>query len=480
MTTFLSTYPTYKDSGMQWLGKVPIQWKMRRIKLLFKEKDERAGKPKRVLLSLTRSHGLLPQSEASKRIASVEDLSNYRVCRPGDLVMNRMQAWSGMFAVSSYHGVVSPDYCVFKSNIFCDVKFFEYLFKTQLLSSQFALRSRGVGSGFNRLYTNDFGDISVPVPPPLEQGLIVRFLDSTDRYVNHYIRAKQNLIKLLEGKRQTIIQSAVARGLDPNVSRKPSGIEWVGAIPRHWTVTRLRAVLSRPTQNGLFKRKDHFGRGVPLINVADVYRDDFQVDPDSLDCVEATSNEIQRFQVLTGDIFFVRSSLKTEGTGRSTIARNCSSDTVFECHLVQARPNPVRVNPRYLVFQLNAYSFHHYLVSRANIVTMSTISQNVISTCPILVPPLLEQDRIVDWIDIHSNQISQAIEHTRKTIAHICEYRTRLISDVVTGKLDVREAAAQLPKQLSETGSVDAAHGPPHMSTGSNRDSDASTEEDEP
>ena len=150
-----------KLTGQRWLELIPAHWQVRRIKTLFHEVDERNGGGIGELLSLTRAHGLIPQVEASNRIASVSDLSNYKVCRPRNLVMNRMQAWSGMFAVPSTTGLVSPDYCVFETIEECEVRYFEQLFKTPLLVSQFARRSKGIGSGFNRLYTPDFGSIPV-------------------------------------------------------------------------------------------------------------------------------------------------------------------------------------------------------------------------------------------------------------------------------------------------------------------------------
>ena len=177
MINELQPYPSYKPSCVEWLGDVPAHWEVRRIKTLFLEKDERSSDGHGVLLSLTRSYGLIPQTEASNRIASIEDLSNYKVCRPGNLVMNRMQAWSGMFAVPSQKGLISPDYSVFELVSESEVKYFERLFKTSLLVGQFAQRSRGIGSGFNRLYTADFGSIPTIVPPLSEQTAIVHYLD---------------------------------------------------------------------------------------------------------------------------------------------------------------------------------------------------------------------------------------------------------------------------------------------------------------
>jgi type I restriction enzyme S subunit len=195
----LKPYPAYKDSGVPWLGQVPEHWEVRRIKTLFRETDERNCNGGGRLLSLTRSRGIVPQAEASNRIASVEDLSNYKVCRAGDLIMNRMQAWSGMFAVSSIDGVISPDYSVFQPKAAVDVHYFEALFKTPVLVGEFAKRSKGVGSGFNRLYTPDFGAVPIASPPVPEQTAIVRFLDYMDRRVRRVIRARQKQIKQAAG-----------------------------------------------------------------------------------------------------------------------------------------------------------------------------------------------------------------------------------------------------------------------------------------
>ena len=221
MISRLHPYPAYKTSGVPWLGDVPVHWEVRRIKTIFREVDERAGDVPGELLSLTRAHGLIPQVEASNRIASVEDLSSYKICRPGFMVMNRMQAWSGMFAVSTREGLISPDYCIFGLADSFEVTYFEYLFKTSLMVGQFAQKSKGIGSGFNRLYTDDFGSIPSFVPPPSEQAGIVRYLDHVDRRIRRYVAAKQKLIALLEEEKQAVVNRAVTRGLDPNVRSSP-------------------------------------------------------------------------------------------------------------------------------------------------------------------------------------------------------------------------------------------------------------------
>ena len=207
-------YPAYKDSGVPWLGEVPEHWEVRRIKTLFRETDERNGDGSGPLLSLTRARGIVPQAEASNRIASVEDLSNYKVCKSGDLIMNRMQAWSGMFAVSGIDGVISPDYSVFKPKAPIDVHYFEALFKTPLLVEEFAKRSKGIGSGFNRLYTPDFGAVPIASPPLSEQTAIVEHLDAQTSKLDTAIAAARREIELLREYRERLIADMVTGKVD--------------------------------------------------------------------------------------------------------------------------------------------------------------------------------------------------------------------------------------------------------------------------
>ena len=172
--------------------------------------------------------------------------------------------------------------------------------------------------------------VCLPIPPLAEQAAIARFLDHADRRIRRYVRAKQQLITLLEEQKQALIHRTVTGQVDvrtgqPYPAYKPSGVEWLGDVPAHWERARLKAFLLRPMRNGLFKKKDAFGSGVPLVNVADIYHNSFQIDPASLDRVQTTPDEMSTYQVRTGDLLReVRSSLKLEGTDRSAVAIDCA------------------------------------------------------------------------------------------------------------------------------------------------------------
>ena len=451
MISKLLSYPVVKDPDVPWLGPVPQHWRIERGKWLFRKMDRPVRGTDDVItcfrdgvVTLRKNRRVSGFTESLKEIG-------YQGIRRGDLVIHGMDAFAGAIGVADSDGKGTPVYSVCEPIPTASTKYYAYALREMARSQWLLALSRGVRERSTDFRFEHFGSQPVPFPPLREQNAIVRFLDHADWRIRRYIHAKRKLIALLEEQKEAIIHQAVTGKVDvrtgrPYVAYKPSAVEWLGDVPEHWRCCRLKAILSRPIQNGLFKKKGEFGAGVPLVNVADVYGDRFQIESSSLERVRASRNEVRRFQVQTGDIFFVRSSLKLEGTGRSAIARYCTPDTVFECHLVQANPDARRIDPRYLVVQLNSHGLRHYLISRANMVTMATVAQGTISSCPVVIPSRSEQDGIIEWIDSEWSRISQATEHTNGQVSLLREYRIRLIADVVTGKLDVREAAAGLPE----------------------------------
>ena len=443
MTPTLQTYPAYKSSCVEWLGDVPAHWEVRRIKTLFRELDERSGNGHGELLSLSRSKGLVPHGEASNRIASVDDLSNYKVCHPGALVMNRMQAWSGMFAVASQVGLISPDYCVFEAVDSCEVKYFEHLFKTPLVVGQFAQKSKGVGSGFNRLYTDDFGSVPIAAPPLPEQRAIVRYLDYIDRHVRRYVTAKRRLIALLEEEKQAIVNRAVTRGLDSNVRLKPSGVDWLGDVPEHWDIPRLRNL------------------GDALIGLT--YDPQDVVDEETGILVLRASN-IFDGQLVYGDNVFVRSTVPeklvtregdilicSRSGSRALIGKNArinaeSAGTTFGAFMTVFRG----ANNDFLHLVFNS-KFFEYQSAAFFTSTINQLTLGILYGMKVPFPPLEERQSILRYVEETTAPITKAIAAARRKIELLQEYRTRLIADAVTGKLDVRAAAAQLPDEADES-----------------------------
>ena len=458
MIADLKPYAEYKASSQAWLGAVPQHWSVVPNRALFAEVKDR-NHPDEEMLSVTITRGIVRQKAllagSSKKDSSNLDKSAYKLVQPRDIAYNKMRTWQGAIGASTLRGIISPAYVVMRLRRDDDLpRYFHHLYRTPQFAKEAERWSYGITSDMWSLRPEHFKMIYTPEPPPDEQAAIVRFLDWANGRLEWAIRAKRKVIALLNEQKQAIIHRAVIRGLDPSVPLKPSGIPWLGDIPQHWEVQRLKSLLACRLTNGVFKRGDAFGSGVPLVNVADIYAPDGRIRPESLEKVHATPDEVETFRVLAGDLFFVRSSLKLEGTGRCAFAESLDADTVFECHVVRARPDRRRIVTRFLAMFLSSWAGVNNTVSRANTVTMSTLGQGAINSLPVVVPPLSEQRGILGLVDAESSPLTAAISRLAREIELLREYRTRLVADVVTGKLDVREAAKQLPE---ETGKPEAS-----------------------
>lgn len=245
----MEKYNEYKDSGVQWLGEIPSHWKIRRIKWLFREEDEKNVNLTYQLLSFSRNKGIIPFSAINEKAPSASDLSKYKVLHEGQLLENRMQAWSGMFGCSHIEGCVSPDYSVFSpydSNVVTE--YYACLFRIPIFVQQFANASKGIGDGFNRLYTPQFHKIYAIVPSTIEQHAIVFYLDTKCSKLDMFISNKEKEITLLQEMKQRVITDAVTRGLNPNVKFRSTNIPWLPEIPEHWQIKPIRSLLREVTE----------------------------------------------------------------------------------------------------------------------------------------------------------------------------------------------------------------------------------------
>ena len=442
----LKPYAEYKESGQEWLGRVPTHWTTPRLKTVLREKDARSVDGKGLLLSLTRKRGLIARSDITDKIHSARTLAGYKLYEPGEIVMNRMQAWSGMFGMGSEPGLVSPDYAVFKLLGADLVSLLLARIKAPDLVSQFALESKGIGSGFNRLYSDRFGAIPTSLPPPKEQAAIVRFLDHANRKIAGFIRAKRKLIGLLNEQKQAIIHGAVTRGLHPDVPLKPSGIAWLGDIPAHWEVRRLRfCIVGRLTYGANaaaeFDNPDwpRYLRITDFNNDGSLRSNTFRSLPPDV---------AKDYPVEGGDILFARSGATV---GKAFLVSTETEKACYAGYLIRARPNTDVVLPTFLFAFTQSTAFAYWKDAIFNRATIQNIGADKYANLIVPIPPIAEQQAILDFIEKDIAPLRTAIARTEREIALMQEYRTRLTADLVTGKLDVREAAAKLPDLPSES-----------------------------
>lgn len=451
----LKPYPAYKNSGLPWLGEVPEHWEIQRGKTLFRCIDVRSSTGQEELLTVSSERGVVPRRSANVTMFKAESYVGYKLCWSGDLVINSLWAWAQGLGVSRYYGIVSSAYGVYRLR----PKLEDYSeFIHQLVRSipfQWELQVRSKGIWISRLQLTDeaFLGAPFPLPPAEEQAAIVRFLNYMDRRIQCYIRAKQKLIKLLEEQKQVLIHRAVTRGLDPNVPLKPSGAEWLGDVPEHWEVPRLKQcarVISKgttPSTEGLEMLESGPVRFVKAENIAG----GLITDQPRCFIDKNTNGILMRSQLRKDDVLFVIAGAtlgKTAIVQADHLPANTNQAVAF------IRPNK-RILAKYLSFWLQ--SSHVKEVTWLNAVQSAqpNLSMTDLGNFLVPLPPGREQEQIVSWLEKHIIKLCSAIESTECEIDLLRQYRPRLMANVVTGKLDVREVADRLPDEAEEPEPLD-------------------------
>ncbi|MCG5531516.1 restriction endonuclease subunit S [Halorhodospira halochloris] len=401
-------------------------WKSLRIKYLLREVDNRTATGTEPLLSLRQGKGLVLHNDVSNKRFGTEDLLGYKIVRPGQLVMNRMRASIGLFAASRTHGLVSPDYAVFSPIRPVNLAYLVYLFQTPAMGVMFRVQSRGMGtgsSGFLRLYTDRFSEISIAIPSVEEQGHIVNYLRVAELKIARFIRNKRRLIELLKEQKQNIINQAVTRGLDPNVKLKPSGVEWIGDIPAHWELRRLKHLCRNVNRQTSEKTSDEVYVALEYVE-AWTGRMSFPNEDVSFD------SQVKRFEA--GDVLF--------GKLRPYLAKVTKPNVCGVCvgEFLVLRPSLERVSGEYLEQKLRSRDVINVINRSTFGAKMPRADWTFIGNLKIAYPPKNEQQEILRHIQEQSVQIDETITRAEREIELIREYRTRLISDVVTGQVDVR------------------------------------------
>jgi type I restriction enzyme S subunit len=449
MLADLKPYADYKESGSQWLLGVPSHWEVKNLRALIRVKNER-NRAELPLLSVAREKGVFVRSltDADENHNVIpEDLSNYKVAHAGNLVINKMKAWQGSMGIAPTDGIVSPAYFVFDFRI-ADRAFGQALLRSRPYVAHFAQASDGVRVGQWDLTISSMRQIPVLVPPSEEQTAIVQFLDWANGRLERAIRAKRKVIALLDEQKQAIIHRAVTRGLDPDVPLKPSDIPWLENIPEHWDVVPLKAVST--IQSGITLGKDYGSHQLveyPYLRVANVQAGRLNLNVMKL--VRITKAEALRCSLRDGDV------LMTEGgdadkLGRGCVWRSQLVPCLHQNHVFAVRPDQFRLYPQFLSAILaTGYARSYFQMTSKQTTNLASTNKTTIGMFKVVLPSIADQTELLTALDSEIEPVDTAISNLQREIELLLEYRTRLVTDVVTGKLDVREAASRLPHGAS-------------------------------
>jgi type I restriction enzyme S subunit len=451
----LKPYPEYKDINIPSFGPVPKDWKTLRAKYCYREVDERSKTGREVLCSVSHKTGVTPR-KSNVTMFMAESTVGYKICRPSDLVINTLWAWMAALGIARQVGIVSPAYGVYRplmNSALCP-SYADRLLRTPQYMREYMARSTGVNASRLRLYPEQFLSIPLLLPPPDEQAAIIKFLDYANGKIERAIRAKRKLIGLLNEQKQAIIHRAVTRGLDPNVKLKPSGVPWLGDVPKHWEVRKLGTVADLIVSN-VDKHSHTNEKRVRLCNYVDVYKNDTIHERLNFMQATATSEEIKRFRIRVGDVIITKDSEGWDDIGVPSLVCYQSDDLVCGYHLAILRHLPRLITGEFLHQVITNRFVATQMHVRAKGVTRYGLSHSAIRQVLLPLPPLSEQIPICQQLTRELNTLVITISRLEREIDLLREYRTTLTAEVVTGKLDVREAAKRLPDQTDEPLPVD-------------------------
>lgn len=431
-------YPFYKTSEIDWLGEIPKEWGVFRGKYIFTEFGERSESGDETLLSVSEYYGVKPREDVIDEgdfLSRAESLVGYKKCYKNDLVMNIMLAWKRGLGVTKYDGIVSPAYSVFRFNKKAFPDYMHYLLRTHLFAGHFKTRSTGVIDSRLRLYPESFADVPILVPPISEQEQIVKFLDQETAKIDNLIDKQQQLIKLLKEKRQAVISHAVTKGLNPDAPMKDSGVEWLGEVPEHWLVRRLKHTAT--LQSGIPKGRDLAGKNwieVPMLRVANVQ--DGYLALDDIHAIKIEPHELDRYKLRYGDVLMNEGG-DNDKLGRGAVWRDEVVPCIHQNHVFAIRCNDIE--PEWLdsLTRASYAKFHFYCLAKQS-TNLASISSTNIKETPLLVPPKSERRVILTHLTKQLKRFDLLEDKANQQVVLLQERRTALISAAVTGKIDVR------------------------------------------
>lgn len=429
----MRAYDEYKDSGYDWLEKIPAHWKCLYLFQICHEQYKKNGS-KEELPVLSLSYGKIIIKRNINFGLTPNDYSTYQVVTKGNIILRLTDLQNDQKSLRTglvkSHGIITSAYtCI---STYCNPDFIHYILHAYDCHKIFY----GFGGGVRQsIGYAQIKNIKLPVPPSEEQDAIVRFLDAKCAKIDRLIKLKERQIALLNEKKQLIINQAVTRGLDPNVPMKDSGVDWIGEIPEGWEVSKLKYI--GVIQTGVTLGKDYPKETTseyPYLCVANVQ--DGYIDLKKIKFINLPPKEAQRYFLQKGDI------LMTEGgdpdkLGRGSVWNNEIAHCLHQNHIFAVRMDQNKVLISFFRFVLQAqYCKEYFLLSAKQTTNLASTNKTTLSNLYVAIPSLDEQEKIVEQLDKVVAIYKKQIKIIEKEILTLREYKTKIISDCVTGKLN--------------------------------------------
>lgn len=429
-----ATYDSYKDSGVDWLGEIPSDWELLKVKNIFRLVMKFAPKNNDCeLLSVYTDIGVKPRKELEERGNRATTTDGYLIVEKGDIVVNKLLAWMGAIGLSDYDGVTSPAYDILKPKIPIEGIFYHLLFRSPQCTSELRRYSRGIMDMRLRLYFDKFGDVVVPYPNIKVQKKIVSFLAEKTAQIDQAIALKQQQIEKLNEYKQIVIQNAVTKGLNPNVPMKDSGVEWIGDIPEHWDVKKLKYLTSKIgsgiTPSG--GATTYVDKGIPLLRSQNIHFDGLVLDNVaniSLNVHKSMKNS----QVKQHDVL-----LNITGGSLGRCCYNSSNDEMnVNQHVCIVRPNNL-IKGEFLNGLMSSEVGQKQIWFFQQGGGREGLNFQNLKNFDFPLPSIDEQKEIIAHIESLKQHFKKSVDNYQTQIDRLKEYKNILINQAVTGKIKI-------------------------------------------
>lgn len=439
--TVIDSYPRYdryKDSGVDWLGEIPEEWNLTpAFKFINENKLKNKGLTVDTVLSLSYGNILIKPKEKLTGLVP-ESFETYQIVEPNDIIIRCMDLQNDKTSLRvglvKDKGIITSAYLGLKvENSYLPEYLYYYLHS---LDTSKAIYKMGTGLRQN-LSFGDFKRFQVPNISLEAQQIIVNFIKTKTTQIDQAIILKQQQIAKLEEYKQIVIENAVTKGLNPDAPMKDSGVDWIGDIPEHWKVRKFR--FSFKFQRGLNITKDDLrDEGIPCLNYGEIHsKYGFELRPENaLKYVNEKYKETNSKSLLkNGDFVFADTSEDTEGSGNFSYI-NGQMQVFAGYHTLIAKPT-IEFDSRFIAYLLDSRAFRNQVRQKVKGVKVYSITQSILKSTYIWLPPREEQKKIIEKLDSEMTLVNQTIQSYQNQIDRLKEYKTILINQAVTGKIKV-------------------------------------------
>ncbi len=437
-----TSYPDYKTSDILWLGEIPAHWEMRRLKHLATINDDVL--PESTDPGFEMAYVDISSVDGVHGIMHTEPLTfdkapsrARRLVKHGDVIISTVRTYLRAVAPivrAQPNLVVSTGFAVIRP-IELENSFAAYVLNTPYFVDRVVADS--VGANYPAINASELACLDIAIPPLVEQRAIAAFLDRETAKIDGLVAKKERLIELLREKRTALISQAVNKGLDPDVQMKDSCVDWLGEIPAHWEVRRLKSFATVQLSN-VDKKSTEGQVGVRLCNYTDVYYNE-HIGPDiEFMPATATKEQVRRFSLRMGDVLITKDSEDWTDIAVPAVVPQDLPGVLCGYHLAHIRPGR-GCDGAFLSRSLAGIGPRDQYQLSANGITRYGLTRDSIRGSVLPSPPLAEQRAITEYLDRETAKIDALVEKVGRAVEVLRELRTALISAAVTGRIDVRE-----------------------------------------